>query len=263
MSELTERRRKSYDAPCLEGRDPCRTPAHSVFGHRFRDETLLEAALSHPSSVDSSLAHLRRRYQQLEFLGDAVWNCCISEALISLLPGSPEGELSLCRARLVSAAALAELAKSLDLPPLLFLSKGEESTGGRERASILSGGFEAVIGAIYLDGGGALIRRLARSVCDDQLTGAGLPRSKTTLQQLTQSRFTKPLAIIYFVVPALPCPNIRGRSPSRPIGNRPGSGPKQDAEQEAARLAMAALDTHYPQYLVAVLHMTTGPCNRP
>src|SRR3990172_791082 len=151
----------------------------SVFGHRFRDETLLEAALSHPSSVDSSLAHLRLRYQQLEFLGDAVWNCCISEALISLLPGAPEGELSLCRARLVSAVALAELAKSLDLPPLLFLSKGEESTGGRERASILSGGFEAVIGAIYLDGGGTLIRRLARSVCDDQLPGdRGRPQDR-------------------------------------------------------------------------------------
>lgn len=215
----------------------------SVFGHRFRDETLLEAALSHPSSVDSSLAHLRRRYQQLEFLGDAVWNCCISEALISLLPGAPEGELSLCRARLVSAAALAELAKSLDLPPLLFLSKGEESTGGRERVSILSGGFEAVIGAIYLDGGGALIRRLARSVCDDQLPGVRLGSDpKTALQQLMQSRFheTPRYHLLYRSGPPhAPTFEVEVRVGQSAIGRGSGRS-KQVAEQEAARLAMAA-----------------------
>jgi ribonuclease-3 len=226
-------------------RPPAARLPTSVFGHRFRDETLLEAALSHPSSVDSSLAHLRRRYQQLEFLGDAVWNCCITEALISLLPEAPEGELSLFRARLVSAASLAELAKSLGLPPLLFLSKGEESTGGRERASILSGGFEAVIGAIYLDGGGTLIRRLARSVCDAQVTGARLGCDpKTALQQLTQSRFhqTPRYHLLHRSGPPhAPTFEVEVRVGQSAIGRGSGRS-KQDAEQEAARLAMEAFD---------------------
>lgn len=214
----------------------------SVFGHRFVDLALLEAALTHPSSADGSLSHLRLRYQQLEFLGDAVWNCFISDALISLLPGATEGELSHCRARLVSAAALAELAKGLGLPPLLFMGKGEESTGGRHRASILSSGFEAVIGAIYLDGGSARIRRLARSVCRDGLPDARLGTDpKTALQQFAQSRLraTPRYQLLRRSGPShAPTFEVEvqvGESIARGSGRS-----KQDAEREAARLAMAA-----------------------
>ena len=215
----------------------------SVFGHRFADLTLLEAALTHPSSADSSLGSLRCRYQQLEFLGDAVWSCFISEALISLLPGASEGELSLCRARLVSGAALAKLARRLGLAPLLVLGKGEESTGGRERASVLSSGFEAIIGAIYLDGGADLVRRLARGVCADQLSVTQLACDpKTALQQFAQFRFRETPR--YHLLcrsgpPHAPTFEVEVRVGRAAIGRGSGRS-KKDAEQEAARLAMEA-----------------------
>ncbi|HWQ70612.1 MAG TPA: ribonuclease III domain-containing protein, partial [Patescibacteria group bacterium] len=119
---------------------------------------LLEAALTHPSSTDSSQADVRLRYQRLEFLGDAVWSLYVSDALVSLLPTASEGELTQRRAGLVSATALADMAQLHGLAPLLVLSKGEELTGGRHKIRVLSSSFEAVIGAIYLDGGVEAIR---------------------------------------------------------------------------------------------------------
>ena len=106
----------------------------SICGHQFRNLTLLEAALTHPSCTDSSRADLRLRYQRLKFLGDAVWSLYVSDALIALLPTASEAELTLRRARLVSAAALAEIAKIHRIPSLIILNKGEEATGGRPEA---------------------------------------------------------------------------------------------------------------------------------
>jgi ribonuclease-3 len=218
----------------------------SIFGHTFKDLTLLKAALTHPSSADNSLVHLPFRYQQLEFLGDAVWNLFVADALVSLLPGAAEGELSLWRARLVSAGALARLANSLALPPLLLLGKGEESSGGRERASTLSSGFEAVIGAIYLDGGIDCIRRLARSACDEQLSDQQLgPDPKSALQQLAQSRLR--VTPRYHLVSRsgsahTPTFEVEVRLGQSPLGRGSGRS-RRDAEREAARQALANLDT--------------------
>ena len=105
-----------------------------VFGHQFKDLTLLEAALTHPSSTTHSQADARLLHQRLEFLGDAVWSLCVSDALVALLPTASEGELTLRRARLVSAAALAEIAKIHRIPSLIILNKGEETSGGRHEA---------------------------------------------------------------------------------------------------------------------------------
>ena len=216
----------------------------SICGHRFRDLTLLEAALTHPSSTDNSQAGLRLRYQRLEFLGDAVWSLYVSDALVALLPTASEGELTLRRARLVSAAALAEIAKIDRIPSLIILNKGEEASGGRHRASILSSVFEAVIGAVYVDGGAEAIRGLARSACTDLLCSEEIVHDpKTALQLLTQSRLR--LAPRYRLLrrtgpPHAPTFQVEVRVRRSPIGRGSGRS-RQEAEYEAARIALTSL----------------------
>jgi len=216
----------------------------SICGHQFRDPTLLEVALTHPSSTDNSQVDLRLRYQRLEFLGDAVWNFYVSESLVSLLPTASEGELTLRRARLVSAAALAEMAQTHGIAPLLFLSRGEELTGGRQRTSILSSAFEAVIGAIYLDGGAEEIRSLARKACMKVLEGEGITHDpKTALQQFTQFRFrlTPRYHLLRRSGPShAPTFEVEVRVGRSPIGRGAGRS-KQEAEQEAALQALTLL----------------------
>ncbi len=215
-----------------------------ICGHQFRDLTLLEVALTHPSSTDNSQADLRLRYQRLEFLGDAVWNFYVSESLVSLLPTASEGELTLRRARLVSAAALAEMAQTHGLAPLLFLSRGEELTGGRQRTSILSSVFETVIGAIYLDGGAEEIRSLAHNACGKALDGEGIAHDpKTALQQFTQLRFRAAprYRVLHRSGPShAPSFEVEVRVGQSPLGRGTGSS-KQEAEQEAALQALTLL----------------------
>ncbi len=215
-----------------------------ICGHQFRDLTLLEVALTHPSSTDNSQADLRLRYQRLEFLGDTVWNFYVSESLVSLLPTASEGELTLRRARLVSAAALAEMAQTQGLAPLLFLSKGEELMGGRQKTSILSSAFETVIGAIYLDGGAEEIHCLARKACGKALVGEGIPHDpKTALQQFTQSRFRAAprYRVLHRSGPShAPSFEVEVRVGQSPLGRGTGSS-KQEAEQEAALQALTLL----------------------
>ena len=215
-----------------------------VCGHRFRDSTLLAAALTHPSSTDATEPEARLRYQRLEFLGDAVWNLFVSEALISLWPTAPEGELTVRRVGLVSAAALARMATAHGLAPLIVLSRGEESAGGRERASILSSVFEAVIGAIYLDGGEEEIRRSAYDACLAQLEGGELARDpKSVLQEVTQARFH--VAPRYRMISRSGPPHASVFEFEVRVGRSPiarGRGPnKQDAARAAAMAALGTL----------------------
>lgn len=217
------------------------SPPFAVFGYRFQNPALLEAALTHPSSTDPAQGDIRLRYQRLEFLGDAVWNLHVSDALVSLLPEASEGELTQRRTQLVSAAALAEMALRYGLAPLLVLSKGEESTGGRQKTRILATTLEAVIGAMYLDGGAEAIRELARTVCVNTLTKEQLtPDPKTALQQRVQSLLHStpryrlirrsgtshaPTFEVEVVVGQLPVASGKGRN-------------RQQAERAAAREAL-------------------------
>ncbi len=214
-----------------------------VCGHRFRDSTLLEAALTHPSATDPTQADVRLRFQRLEFLGDAVWNLCVSDALVALWPTASEGELSQRRAHLVNATALAEMARSYDLQALLLLSPGEDSAGGRERASILSSAFEAVIGAIYLDGGEEEIRRLARDASLKQLdTQEPAQDPKAALQALSQSRFrTTPRYRTLRRSGPMHAPvfEVEVRVGQSPIARGRGHN-KQEAERAAALAALGA-----------------------
>ena len=116
------------------------------FHYRFKDDVLLQTALTHRS-------HSANNNERLEFLGDAVLDLVISELLYQFYSEQTEGSLSRMRSSLVKGDTLAALAKELDLGDYLVLGKGENTSGGRERLSLLSNGLEAVIGAIFLDGG--------------------------------------------------------------------------------------------------------------
>ncbi|HPF43840.1 MAG TPA: ribonuclease III [Syntrophomonadaceae bacterium] len=120
-------------------------------GLEFNSMALLTLALTHPSYHQDK--NLQADNQRLEFLGDAVLNLAITEALFERLPDQAEGELTKIRAKIVCEKALLQIARGLNLGSYLLLGKGEEMSGGRSRKSILADAVEAVIGAIYLDKG--------------------------------------------------------------------------------------------------------------
>ena len=122
-------------------------------GYRFRDFSNLEHAMRHSSFCNEQKMNRLMNNERLEFLGDAVLELVTSEFLFTKYPKMPEGEATRKRASMVCEQTLALCAKELDLGNYLYLGKGEELTGGRERASVTSDALEALIGAIYLDGG--------------------------------------------------------------------------------------------------------------
>jgi ribonuclease-3 len=121
-------------------------------GYEFTDEGLLDQALTHRSFINENPGAVVDN-QRLEFLGDAVLGLVAAEALMAALPTASEGELTQKRASLVNEGSLADLARQIDLGSALKLGRGEEVTNGRDRPSTLADAVEAVVGAVYLDGG--------------------------------------------------------------------------------------------------------------
>ena len=121
--------------------------------YQFRDKTLLRQALTHSSYANEMKINKFEDYERLEFLGDAVLELVSSDFLFRERENTPEGELTKMRASMVCEPALAFCARDFSLEQYILLGKGEEATGGRNRDSIVSDVMEAVIGAIYLDGG--------------------------------------------------------------------------------------------------------------
>ena len=128
------------------------TPLEECIGYKFRNSLLLAEALTHPS-LGHEAQHYHFDYQRLEFLGDAVLQLVITEYLFSNFRVAAEGQLTKLRSRLVSRDALKTHAAVLNLGRYILMGRGEESSGGRERTSTLADAFEALIGALYLDGG--------------------------------------------------------------------------------------------------------------
>ena len=159
-------------------------------GYSFSDKELLGTALTHSSYINEHAMDRHSCNERLEFLGDAVLELISSEFLFNDDPDIPEGEMTKQRASLVCEAALAEDAKAFDLGSYLILGKGEEQSGGRYRASIVSDAVEAVIGAIYIDGGleaaGDFIRRFILSDNDGRKNYLD---AKTALQEIAQDEF--------------------------------------------------------------------------
>jgi ribonuclease III len=129
-----------------------RSEFQARLGYTFRDEGLLRLALTHPSVAHESGTPSPHN-QRLEFLGDAVLQLVLTQQLYEKFPDSDEGPLTKARAKLVNRRTLAECARSLGLGTHLILSRGEESSGGRDRASTLADAFEALLGAVFLDSG--------------------------------------------------------------------------------------------------------------
>jgi len=127
-------------------------PLQERLGYTFRDAGLLRLALTHPSVAHEAGAPSPHN-QRLEFLGDAVLQLVLTRELYDQFPDFDEGPLTKARAKLVNRRTLAEQARSLGMGPALILSRGEEMNGGRDRASTLADAFEALLGAVFLDGG--------------------------------------------------------------------------------------------------------------
>jgi ribonuclease III len=123
-----------------------------AIAYKFRDENLLRLALTHPSVAHESGVAMAHN-QRLEFLGDAVLSLVLTQKLYGQFPALDEGPLTKARAKLVNRQSLAERARSLGLGAYLILSRGEEMSGGRDRESALADAYEALLGAIFLDGG--------------------------------------------------------------------------------------------------------------
>ena len=160
-----------------------------MIGYRFQQEGLLRQALTHSSYANEK--HMRKLSdnERLEFLGDAVLEIVSSEFLYHNYPDVPEGELTRLRASIVCEPTLALCTEEMELGKYLFLGKGEEQTGGRKRKSILSDALEAVIGAIYLDGGFANAKEFVlKYILTDIEHKKLFYDSKTILQEVVQGR---------------------------------------------------------------------------
>jgi len=158
-----------------------------AISYRFGQVKLLGMALTHSSYAnEQGCVHNER----LEFLGDAVLELAVSEELYRRFPDAPEGALTKLRSKLVSMPALAELARSLQLDVVILLGKGEESQGGRTRDSLLADALEALLGAVFLDGGYAgaqtAVEALFGDLWPEEVEPARARDFKSRLQELTQ-----------------------------------------------------------------------------
>ena len=162
------------------------TTLEEKLGYEFRDPALLENALTHSSCANESRGR-RQSNERLEFLGDSILGMVVADHLYRNHPDLPEGELTRTRAALVCEGSLVEVAQCLELGAYLKLGKGEEAGGGRKRPSIIADAVEAVLAAVYLDGGIGSARKLIQKFILDREAEKSASRDyKTALQELVQ-----------------------------------------------------------------------------
>lgn len=198
-------------------------------------------ALTHPSAAIAPDAH----YERLEFLGDAVLDLAIADMLMRRFPEAKEGPLSKQRASIVNGRTLAFKAQAIGVGEMLRLGKGEEKSGGRDKISILAAAFEAIIGAIYTDGGLGPAQRVVETLFADDIGGPAAERDyKTELQEIAYRRFrAQP---VYELVSARGPDHAkrfttRIRIAGRELGSGEG-GSKKQSEQAAARAALIRIE---------------------
>jgi ribonuclease III len=228
-------------APSEPARNDRITELEDTFGYHFARPDLLEIALTHPSAVLAGAPH----YERLEFLGDAVLDLAIADLLMRQLPQAKEGTLSKERASIVNGRTLASKAIEVGLSRKLHLGKGEEKNGGRNKISILAASFEAVIGAIYTDGGLQAAQRVVEALFVNDIGGPSAERDyKTELQEVSYRKFH---AQPTYELLAARGPDhakrftTRIRIAGRELGVGEG-GSKKQSEQAAARAALDQLE---------------------
>lgn len=209
-------------------------------GYTFKNKDFLKLALTHSSYANESKKQGAYN-ERLEFLGDAVLQLVTSEKLYKENPDMPEGQLSKQRAAIVCEDALAGYSRRISMGDFLQVGKGEESTGGRERASILADAFEAVVGAIFLDTGIENAKKFILSFVDD--AHLSLQDYKTLLQEIIQKN---PGERLSYIVESETGPDhdknfkVGVFLNSNPIGSGSGKSKKQ-AEQQAAKEALGLM----------------------
>lgn len=230
----------------------------SALGYRFTKPDLLVRALTHRSLANELAEANPTDNERLEFLGDAVLGLVVAEAMFLKHPDWREGELTRVRAQLVSRQHMAEVATALDLGRHLRLSRGEDRSGLRRKATVLSNSMEAVLGAVFMDGGlepvRAFVRRhvmgeAAEHLARELQSGAALGNYKSALQEHLQGAH---LGAPVYKVKSESGPDHRKRflvevrlkpaegEPGKPLARGLG-GTKKHAEQDAARRALARL----------------------
>ena len=219
-----------------------------IIGYRFRDPGLLEHGLTHTSRANEDVSGGVFDNESMEFLGDAVLGFAIADLLFRKFPNQDEGWKSKVKASLVSTSSLARLAERLNLGEHLLLGRGEEKTGGRRKQALLADGYEALIAAIYLDGGVEQATTFIQRQFADLMNEAREPDSvmrdfKSALQERVQSNGQPPPE--YIVVGELGPDHhktfhvevrVRGEAVAEGSGRS-----KKEAEQDAARQALEAL----------------------
>lgn len=212
-------------------------------GYQFNNISLLKEALTHSSFANEHKSQHIKYNERLEFLGDAVLSIVVSDYIFKNCPELPEGELTKLRASLVCERSLFEFAKKIELGKYLLLSKGERNNGGADRPSILSDAFEALIAAIYIDGG---IEPASKHILNFIIPAIKNSKKKrindykTTLQEIIQKNPGEQLEYVlvdesgpdhnkHFVVEVHLNSNVIGKG---------GGRSKKEAEQQAAREAL-------------------------
>jgi len=213
-------------------------------GYHFNNQELLKSAMMHSSYTNEKRFPKYKCNERLEFLGDAVLELVSSEFLFFENDQMPEGELTKLRASMVCEPSLAFCAKQIHLGDYLLLGKGEEVTGGRTRASVTSDALEALIGAIYLDGGFANAKEfILKFILNDLENKKLFYDSKTILQELVQGNFSE--MISYHLIREEGPDHNKSFFVEVAIGNEiygEGAGrTKKSAEQEAAYHAILEL----------------------
>ena len=214
-------------------------------GYTFQDKSLLENALTHSSCANESKGRLHSN-ERLEFLGDSILGMVVAEHLYRNHPDLPEGELTRTRAALVCEESLVEVAHDLGLGDYLKLGKGEEAGGGRTRPSIRADAVEAVLAAVYLDGGiGSARKIIQKYILSREIEGLNSQRDyKTALQELIQRESGQSLK---YRLTGSEGPDHDKRFfvevdlNGQPVGAGNGRS-KKEAEQMAAKAAIAKLN---------------------
>lgn len=214
-------------------------------GYRFKNRGLLEHAMTHSSYANEHRGAGLTSNERLEFLGDSVLGLVVADYLYKKHPDMPEGELTRTRAALVCEGSLHEAAKGLDLGHYLRLGKGEDAGGGRRRPSILADATEAMLAAVYLDGGMEAVRPIIRALILDKEQEKAADRDyKTALQELVQRT---PGAAVYYKLVRESGPDhcrsfeMEASVDGRVIGTGAGRT-KKEAEQMAAKAALEKLN---------------------
>ena len=212
-------------------------------GYHFNNKDLLKEALTHSSYANEHKAQKIKYNERLEFLGDAVLSIVVSDYIFKNCPELPEGELTKLRASLVCEKSLFKFAKMINLGSFLVLSKGERNNGGSNRPSILSDAFEALIAAIYIDGGMECAAKHILNFVIPEIKNSKQKKIKdykTTLQEIIQKNPGEQLEYVlvnesgpdhnkHFVVEVHLNSNVIGKG---------GGRSKKEAEQQAAREAL-------------------------